>query len=171
HDGIELSNYQIQWESGKDLYLLIESTLKPGYTPPVGGHSREIRKNIGTFWSFRNPQNNILKLEFEIFTNFVNINDGLTFILKKNSPPFPFMYNGFGKEGFFASSNSYPKDSKYFRIFHLIQEKKWQKIVIYYDFNTYDAYVEFPYANYATKMYNINPLYDPLSLDHLQFYF
>src|SRR5690606_24737182 len=113
----------------------------------------------------------ILKLEFEIFTNFVNINDGLTFILKKNSPPFPLMYNGFGKDGFFASSNSYPKDSKYFRIIHLIQEKKWQKIVIYYDFNTYDAYVEFPYANYATKMYNVNPLYDPLILDYLEFQF
>src|SRR5690606_42109736 len=63
HDGIELSNYQIQWESGKDLYLLIESTLKPGYIPPVGGHFRYFRKNIGTFWSFRNPQNNVLKLE------------------------------------------------------------------------------------------------------------
>src|SRR5690606_35603638 len=120
-------------------------TLKPGYIPPLRVQNRMFRKNIGTFWALRNPQNNILKFEFEIYTNFVNIKDGLNFMLNQNFLTLlPHMDNGFGKNGYFTSVNSYPKHDKYFRILHLIKENKWQKVVIYYDFNTYEAYVEFP---------------------------
>ena len=60
---LDNSMCRIEWESGKDLYLLLESKLAASTSTD---QTALVYKNIGQFWKRRNLKNNILKLEFGI---------------------------------------------------------------------------------------------------------
>ena len=41
---------------------------------------------------------------------------------------------------------------------NIVKPNLWQKIIFYIDYNNFEAYIDFPSANYATKIYK-TPIY------------
>ena len=161
---------RIEWESGKDLYLLLESKLS---APTPTYQMVDVHKNIGQFWKERNIKNNILKFEFEFNThlassvpNTVNTLSGM--LGEELYPDYYYLY----------VFSDYPLVTPYNRVSPLINTRSpaqlvkpnvWQKIIFYIDYNNYEAYIDFPSANYTAKIYNINPTDDALNLNYLRF--
>lgn len=153
---------RIVWESGKDLYLLMENT---DLTNTSTVQHNSVHNNIGEFWKLRDLKNNILKLEYEFNINFPYIGD-YSFFQLINSPYFNEKYMLL----FYHDNSATIHDLKSYHYSppSLIIPNEWQKIVYYIDYNNYETYINLPSSNYATKIYNIDYTSNGLNLNQIQ---
>lgn len=172
---VKNENFRIAYEKGRGNYLLIESSeLKETEEPQQ--LVRETFKDISNIWQYRDVQNNILKLEWE-FSYFLDKNtysDGI-FIEFTNIPikNQKIQHHGIRIGGSNSDEviEAYQGHGTPLIPALIANQKTWQKIIIYVDYNNYNVYFEFPSKNYAVKSTRQMSLLDnPMNLRMLRFY-
>lgn len=160
------SNFRIEPEPNKGKILLIESNLKNEGQNPFLYENRIVEKKIGNFWSLRQPQNAILRIEFEVFYHYSYIDP------KKNQAPrisleigsefepvgSAYSYGvGIDPESLLNDKimDRYLGSTTVFNPIPYVRQNVWETIIYYVDFSksstSENIYIELPRVNLVTR--------------------
>ncbi|HUH26387.1 MAG TPA: T9SS type A sorting domain-containing protein, partial [Flavobacterium sp.] len=160
------SNFRIEPEPNRGKILLIESNLKNEGQNPFLYENRIVEKKIGNFWSLRQPQNAILRIEFEVYYHYSYIDPiknrapRINLVIESRHESIERAYDyGVAIEPESLLNNKI-RDAHLGRLtvfnpIPYVRQNVWETIIYYVDFSkpgsSENIYIELPRVNFVTK--------------------